>query len=373
MKVLVLNAGSSSLKYRLFADEKEIGAGVVERIGEPGGVKDHMEALKRAQKRLVSGGSLDSFDSLDAVGHRVVHGGEKFTKPAVVDDALIEALKELVPLAPLHNPANIEGILTMRKIAPQIPQVAVFDTAFHQSMPKEAFLYAIPLDLYDRYAIRRYGFHGTSHSYVSKEAANILGRPLESLNLITMHLGNGASACAVQNGRSIDTSMGFTPLEGLVMGTRCGDLDPEIPLFLREKGLEAETILNRQSGLKGLCGYNDMREVEELAAKGSEEAETALKLYSRRIRKYIGAYAALLGKVDALVFTAGIGENSAKVRELSCSGLDMFGIELDSKKNSTGEVEISTDSSPAKIFVIETDEELEIARQTEALLSDARL
>ncbi len=373
MKVLVLNAGSSSLKYRLFDAGREIGSGVIERIGEQGGVKDHMEALKIAQDRMGADGVLSSFDSLDAVGHRVVHGGEKFTQPAVVDDELIDVLKKLVPLAPLHNPANIEGILTMRKIAPKIPQVAVFDTAFHQSMPKESFLYAIPLELYDRYAIRRYGFHGTSHSYVCKEAAKLLGRPPESLNLITLHLGNGASACAVESGRSIDTSMGFTPLEGLVMGTRCGDIDPQIPLFLNGKGVDAEEVLNRRSGLKGLCGHNDMREVLKLADEGFADAKTALSIYTRRIRKYIGAYAALLGRVDAVVFTAGIGEKSPKVRELSCRGLEGFGIELDSTKNSTGEVEISIESGPVKIFVIKTDEELEIARQTEALLSDARL
>lgn len=373
MRVLVLNAGSSSLKYRLFDCEKEIGAGVVERIGEPGGVKDHMEALKIAQERLESDGALDSFDSLDAVGHRVVHGGERFTRPALVDEGLIEALEELVPLAPLHNPANIEGILTMRKIAPKTPQVAVFDTAFHQSMPKEAYLYAIPLEFYERYAIRRYGFHGASHAYVCKEAAKLLGRPPASLNMITLHLGNGASACAVEGGRSVDTSMGFTPLEGLVMGTRCGDIDPQIPLFLNEKGVDVQELLNRRSGLKGLCGHNDMREVLKLADEGCDDAKIALEIYTRRIRKYIGAYAALLGRVDALVFTAGIGEKSPEVRELSCRGLEGFGIEIDLSKNRAGETEISKEAGRVKIFVVKTDEELEIARQTEALLSDARL
>ncbi|BBG66118.1 acetate kinase [Hydrogenimonas sp.] len=374
MKVLVLNAGSSSLKYRLFVDEKQVAYGAVERIGESeSGIKNHMEALKVVGKRLRSSGVVGSFDSLDAVGHRVVHGGEKFTDPVLVDEKVIEALRELIPLAPLHNPANIEGILTMRKIAPDVPQVAVFDTAFHQSMPKEAFLYAIPLELYSSYGIRRYGFHGTSHSYIFAEAAKLLGRPRESLNVITLHLGNGASACAIENGRSIDTSMGFTPLEGLVMGTRCGDLDPEIPLFLEEKGVDAGKILNKESGLKGLCGYNDMREVEKSAADKSAEAQTALKIYSRRVRKYIGAYFALLGRVDAVVFTAGIGENSPKIREMVCSGLENLGIELDMAKNRAGETDISKDTSRSRIFVIKTDEELQIARETEALLSDGRL
>ena len=373
MKILVLNAGSSSLKYRLFENEKKVAGGIVERIGEKGGVKDHTEALAMAEKRLKESGAVLSFASLDAVGHRVVHGGEKFTGPAVVDEALIETLKGLIPLAPLHNPANIEGIVTMRKIAPHVPQVAVFDTAFHQSMPKEAFLYAIPLEMYRRYGIRRYGFHGTSHCYVAKEAAKLLQRPLGELNIITLHIGNGASACAIEGGRSIDTSMGFTPLEGLVMGTRCGDLDPEIPIFLQERGVDAAELLNKESGLKGLCGRSDMREVERLAAEGDKDAVTALELFARRIRKYIGAYAALLGRVDAVVFTAGIGENSSKVRESACRGLERFGIELDSDKNLEHRTEISTERSAVKLLVIPTDEELEIARQTGALLSDDRL
>ncbi len=372
MKILVLNAGSSSLKYKLFDGGKAVTGGEVERIGQSGGVKDHTEALAIAEKRLEKSGALLSFSSLDGVGHRVVHGGEKFTGPALVDDTLIERLKELIPLAPLHNPANIEGIVTMRRVVPHIPQVAVFDTAFHQSMPKEAFLYAIPLETYRRYGIRRYGFHGTSHHYVAKEAAKFLKKPLDELNIITLHIGNGASACAIEGGRSIDTSMGFTPLEGLVMGTRCGDLDPEIPLFLQKRGVDADALLNRESGLKGLCGESDMREVERLAAGGDQDAVTALELFARRIRKYIGAYAALLGRVDALVFTAGIGENSSVVRELSCMGLERFGIALDGGRNEEGRKEISAEGSSTKILVIPTDEELEIARETETLLNSLR-
>ncbi len=373
MKILVLNAGSSSLKYRLFYEKKDVGGGIVESIGESGEAKDHMEALKLAETRLRSSGLIDRFDSLDAVGHRVVHGGDKFTEPVIVDTALIDALNGLKSLAPLHNPANIEGILTMQKIAPSVLQVAVFDTAFHQSMPKEAFLYAIPLELYQRYAIRRYGFHGISHSYVSKVAAGLLKKPLNRLNAITLHLGSGASVCAIKGGRSIDTSMGFTPLEGLVMGTRCGDLDPEIPLFLQKKGVDVEKILNEESGLKGLCGHSDMREVERLAEKKDKNAQMALELFARRVRKYIGAYFTLLKKVDALVFTAGIGENSTVIREMVCRGLNGLGIVLDMERNSRAETVISSDSSRTKIFVIHTDEELEIARQTEAFLSGNRL
>lgn len=373
MKILVLNAGSSSLKYRLFSNREEAAGGVVERIGEPEGVKDHMEALKIAEREILSSGIVKRFGDLDGVGHRVVHGGERFSRAALIDSSVLEALKELVSLAPLHNRANIEGIETMKKLAPGVAQVAVFDTAFHQSLSEEAFLYAVPIEIYREFGVRRYGFHGTSHLYVAKEAAKLLGAPLKELNIITLHLGNGASACAIEGGRSVDTSMGFTPLEGLVMGTRCGDLDPHIPLFLQEKGLDAAKILNSESGLKGLCGRNDMREVERMAQEGDEKAILALKIFVRRVKKYIGAYSAILGRVDALVFTAGIGENSPLVRSLCCEGLEGLGFVLDEERNRNLRSVVSSQESSVKILVIQTDEELEIALQTEALLREDRL
>jgi len=373
MKILVLNAGSSSLKYKLYQELKEVAEGHIEHIGEQNGPKDHRDALLNVEKALMKSGSMESFGELDAVGHRVVHGGEKFVEPVRIDDRVVEAIRALIPLAPLHNPANLQGIELMRKLIPETPQVAVFDTAFHQSMDREAYLYAIPLALYVTYGIRRYGFHGTSHAYVAKEAAALLQKPLERLDLITLHLGNGASACAIRNGRSIETSMGFTPLEGLVMGTRCGDIDPEIPIFLQKEGMDADTLLNKESGLKGLCGYNDVRTIEKMAEAGDETARTALKIFARRIKKYIGAYTALLGNVDAVVFTAGIGEHSAGVRRMVCEGLEHLGICLDDKKNRKNANIVSTEGSDVKILVIPTDEALEIARQTETVLSVHKL
>ncbi|WP_456381127.1 acetate/propionate family kinase [Hydrogenimonas sp.] len=369
MKILVLNSGSSSLKYKLFEDRRSMAEGVIERIGEEGGVKNHHEALESVEKDLVERGVLASFGELDAVGHRVVHGGEKFVRPTRIDAEVIEAIRELIPLAPLHNPANLEGIETMAKKAPLLPQVAVFDTAFHQTMPEEAYLYAIPIELYEKEGIRRYGFHGTSHRYVAERAAERLGKPLERVNLITLHLGNGASACAVENGRSVDTSMGFTPLAGLVMGTRCGDLDPEIPILMERKGMDADKVLNKRSGLKGLCGENDVRTIRAAMLSGDAAAERALKIYAYRIRHYVGAYFAVLGRVDALVFTAGVGEHSAYVRGAVCEGLEHLGIRIDESRNERGERDIAADDSPVRVFVIPTDEELEIAIQTEAVLN----
>ncbi len=373
MKILVLNAGSSSLKFALFEGGRRLGGGVVERIGERDGVKDHREALEIVERRVAEDGLLHSFDELDAAGHRVVHGGERFTRPVRIDEEVIGAIRATIPLAPLHNPANLEGIESMAAKVPTLPQVAVFDTAFHQTMAPEAYLYAIPRELYERYGIRRYGFHGTSHLHVAKRAAQILGRPLDTLNLVTLHLGNGASACAIRRGESIETSMGFTPLEGLVMGTRCGDLDPQIPLFLQRKGMDAEALLNNRSGLKGLCGENDMRRIEAMAREGENEALEAMRIFARRVRKYIGAYSALLDGVDALVFTAGIGEHSAPIRQMACGGLEHLGIELDEERNEKGERRIGTDRSRVEVLVVPTDEELEIASQTEAVLSRSRL
>jgi acetate kinase len=387
-RVLVLNTGSSSVKFQLFDmdDRAVLLSGQLERIGEEasrltwtakGGdpastderVADHREALARIFEVLTARGGVA--DQLAGIGHRVVHGGERFSAPALIDDQVVEAIREQVPLAPLHNPANLLGIETALATFPDTPQVAVFDTAFHRTMPPRAHRYALPRDLADRLGIRRYGFHGTSHAYVSRLAAAHLGKPLAELNLLTMHLGNGASVAAVAGGRCVDTSMGFTPLEGLVMGTRTGDLDPAVVLYLqREAGMsldQVDELLNKQSGLKGLTGVNDMREIQRRAAAGDDAAREAFDLYCYRIRKYAGAYAAALGHLDALVFTAGIGEHSAVVRAGVCDGLERFGVRLDPARNhlpSNGPRTVSSDDSTVAVLVVPTDEELEIAEQT---------
>jgi acetate kinase len=394
MRIIVINSGSSSIKYEIFDRNglQVMAKGLLERIGAqdsrlthsrliPSGtweeviearpVKDHLEGFSfilDVNTRMRSGkGPSDVF----GVGHRVVHGGEKFTEPAIIDDTALAAIEALKDLAPLHNPANVTGIRVMRDLLPQVPQVAVFDTAFHQTMPQRAFHYALPAAFYKDHAVRRYGFHGSSHSYVAREAARYLGVPLEQLNLITLHLGNGASAAAIERGRSIDTSMGMTPLEGLVMGTRCGDLDPAVPFYLQRKTdrpfMEIEHILNRESGLKGICGRNDMREIQRSAAEGDAQAALALDMFCYRIRKYIGAYYAALGSVDAVIFTGGIGENSAPVRAGSCKGLSALGISIDARRNTEaagGIAHIHAAWSRVQILVISTNEELEIAQQT---------
>ncbi len=321
-------------------------------------------------------GAITSIDELDAVGHRVVHGGSTFDQPTLVTQKVINTIHDLIPLAPLHNPANLEGIIVLQKLHPSLPQVAVFDTAFHQSMPPSAYLYPLPYTLYQKSGIRRYGFHGTSHAFVAKETARIIGEDLEELNLITLHLGNGASAAAIQAGKSIDTSMGLTPLEGLMMGTRCGDIDPAIIPFIShnlELDIDAiDAILNKESGLKGICGSNDMREVVERSEQDDKMSRLALEMYAYRIKKYIGAYSAALGRVDAVIFTGGIGENAAKVRELVCEGLnESIGLKLDQVKNrqkSTQNRSIHDAESRIKLFVIRTNEELEIALQTEGII-----
>jgi acetate kinase len=312
---------------------------------------------------------------ISAIGHRVVHGGETFHSPTIIDEKVIAAIKENMRLAPLHNPPNLMGIEVARSIFPDSPQVAVFDTAFHQTIPMKAFLYAIPYKLYEKNGIRRYGFHGTSHAYVAERAAAYLGRPLSELNLITVHLGNGASMAALKNGKCMDTTMGMTPLEGLVMGTRSGDVDPALPFFLADHlGMSLKDIdglLNKDSGLKGMCGTNDMREVMEKKDAGDVRAKIALEVYTYRIKKYIGAYFAALESLDALIFTAGIGENSPYIRELCCSGLQKLGIEIDPEKNrNTGEGmrEISTPGSEIKILVVPTNEELKIAQETKKVI-----
>jgi len=364
--VFVLNAGSSSIKYTVL--EVEEGAvladGIVERIGVPGGVPDHATALATVLAEIGD-------RAIDAVGHRVVHGGERFTEATVIDDDVEAAIEQLIELAPLHNPAGLAGIRAARSALPDVPQVAVFDTAFHATIPVEAATYAIDADLAARHGIRRYGFHGTSYQYVSRVAAETLGRPIADLRMVVLHLGNGASAAAIHGGRSVDTSMGLTPLEGLVMGTRSGDLDPAIPFQLhRVAGLsidELDDLLNRRSGMLGLSGHADMREVIDAADAGDGRAALALEVYLHRIRHYIGAYAAVLGGLDALVFTAGVGENSDVVRAGAVRGLEFLGITIDPAANAargdTARV-ISAAGSGVAVMVVPTDEELEIARQT---------
>ena len=400
MKVLVINSGSSSIKYQLFdmRDQSVLASGLLEQIGETESrltqvtrdaqgemektekkqaVKNHQEGFELIGQVLGESGALQDTGELYGIGHRVVHGGEKFREPTIINQEVIETIRELIPLAPLHNPSNLLGIEVALKAAPNVPQVAVFDTAFHQSIPPHAFHYALPQKFYKTLQVRRYGFHGTSHGYVAKMAALYLKRPLQSLNLITLHLGNGASIAAIKNGACIDTSMGMTPLEGLIMGTRCGDMDPAIIFYLSRKtgqsNDELESLLNKQSGLKGICDANDMREIGQLAAQGSASARLAIDMYCYRIKKYIGAYVAALGGLDALVFTAGIGENAADIRARSCEDLNCLGIEIDPQKNtqrSPDVLEIHSLKSTVKVLVIPTNEELEIAIQTVDRLQD---
>ncbi len=394
MKVLVINSGSSSIKYQLFdmLDKSVLAAGLLEQVGEAASrlthhfrdvhgamlktvktqpVENHQAGFELMATVLKESGTLGESAELYGIGHRVVHGGEKYHEPTRINPEVIETIRQLIPLAPLHNPPNLLGIEVALAAAPQVPQVAVFDTAFHQSIPPWAFHYALPQHLYEEHHVRRYGFHGTSHGYVAKQAALHLNSPLESLNLITLHLGNGASVTAIENGRSIDTSMGLTPLEGLIMGTRSGDIDPAIIFYLGSQAGyaadEVESLLNKQSGLKGICGVNDMREISRLANKGNETAKLAIDMYCYRIKKYIGAYYAALGRVDALVFTGGIGENAADIRSRCCAGLSRLAIEVDENKNgrqTRGIFEIQSPKTPIKVLVIPTNEELEIAEQT---------
>ncbi|HEY8473260.1 MAG TPA: acetate kinase [Natronosporangium sp.] len=368
-RILVVNCGSSSVKYRLFDGDDTVSHGVVERIGEPGSdVPDHHHALQRAL------GELD-LTGLAAIGHRVVHGGLRFSQPTIIDDEVVKAIEALVPLAPLHNPPNLAGIAAARALLPDPPQVAVFDTAFHRTLPPVAATYAIDAELAGRHGIHRYGFHGTSHAYVARRTAELLGRPLAELNLITLHLGNGASACAVAGGRSVATSMGLTPLEGLVMGTRSGDLDPAIVFHLhRAAGLsidQLDELLNHRSGLLGLAGVNDMRELLAARALGDESAILAFDVYCHRIKSYVGAYYALLGRVDAITFTAGVGENAGEVRAAALAGLERLGIAVDPRRNRENASVISPPGAEVAVCVVATDEEHEIATQTRAAI-DAR-
>jgi acetate kinase len=376
-RVLVLNSGSSSLKYQLLdmADGSRPASGIVERIGEQGSVADHSEALGVVSKELSARGlGLDS-PELAAVGHRVVHGGTRFTEPTLITDEVVAEIEKLVPLAPLHNPANVIGIKVARELRPDLPQVAVFDTAFHSTMPEAAARYAIDRATADRYGVRRYGFHGTSHAYVSRATAKLLGKQPSEVNVVVLHLGNGASASAVRRGVCVDTSMGLTPLEGLVMGTRSGDIDPAVIFHLSRVGAmeidEIDDLLNKRSGLVGLCGDNDMREIGRRMAEGDSSAQLAFDIYVHRLRKYVGAYSAVLGRVDAIAFTAGVGENSAAVREAALRGLEPLGIEIDAVRNAVrGTVArvVSTETSRVAVAVVPTDEELEIAQQAYSLV-----
>ncbi|MFG3547314.1 acetate kinase [Streptomyces sp. NPDC047725] len=397
-RILVLNSGSSSVKYQLLdmRDGGRLAVGLVERIGEetsrlrhtPAGgesreweepVADHDAALKAMAAELAKDGlGLDS-PELAAIGHRVVHGGLRFTEPTVIDDAVLAEIERLIPVAPLHNPANLTGIRTAQALRPDLPQVAVFDTAFHTTMPESAARYAIDVETADAHRVRRYGFHGTSHAYVSRRTAELLGRAPEDVNVIVLHLGNGASASAVRGGRCVDTSMGLTPLEGLVMGTRSGDMDPAVIFHLMRVGGmsadEIDTLLNKRSGLIGLCGDNDMREIRRRIDAGDERARLAFDIYVHRLKKYIGAYYAVLGRVDAVAFTAGVGENAAPVREAAVAGLEQLGLAVDGALNAArgeGARLISPSSARVAVAVVPTDEEMEIATQTYALVEKER-
>lgn len=382
MRVLVLNSGSSSLKYQLFdmADRTLIAGGAAERIGQSASdVSDHAAALDQIAGVLEDVGTPEDGSELLAIGHRVVHGGEVFREPCLIDARVIEAIRGLSSLAPLHNPSNLLGIELAMSRRPDVPQVAVFDTAFHHSIPPRAYRYAVPEAWYRSHGVRRYGFHGTSVAYVAKQAARELGRPLEELNLIVLHLGNGASATAIENGKSVDTSMGMTPLEGLVMGTRGGDVDPGVILhLLRETGMSIEEVdaaLNGESGLVGLCGVGDMRDVLERGSAGDPRARLALDVYIYRLRKYIGAYIAALSHVDGIVFTAGVGENSAEIRARACQGLEGLGVQLDEARNrarAKGVRAIHRERAPVAVLVVPTHEELEIAEQTLQCIQKAR-
>ena len=400
MKILVINCGSSSIKYQLFSMEDELAmvSGLAQRIGEAQGklshnkfpdteqaltivnedpIPDHNSGMNTIVSLLTEKeyGVIEDASDISAVGHRVVHGGERFRAPVLIDDEVIKAIEETIPLAPLHNPANLMGIRVAKTLIPQAPQVAIFDTAFHQTMPPRAYHYSLPYKYYEELGVRRYGFHGTSHRYVAKEAARLMGRPLLELNLMTIHLGSGASTCAIEKGRSVDTSMGMTPVAGIIMGTRSGNIDPGIIFYLaKRKGMtleDLEHVLTHESGLKGICGLNDVRDIHNKATEGDKRAQLALDMFVYRIKKYIGNYLAILGRLDGIVFTAGIGEHDVKIRERCCEKLERLGILIDQEKNKAQKeepFEISKAESSVKVLVIPTNEELEIAQQTKELL-----
>lgn len=386
-KVIAINAGSSSLKFQLFEmpSEEVLTKGLVERIGfedaiftisvngekkkEVLPIVDHAVAVKMLLDKLTNYGIIKSLDEIEVIGHRVVHGGEKFSDSVLITDEVIQTIEELCELAPLHNPANLTGIRAFKEVLPNVPAVAVFDTAFHQTMPEKSFLYSLPYEYYEKFGIRKYGFHGTSHKYVSQRAAELLGRPIEQLRLITCHLGNGVSIAAVEGGKSIDTSMGFTPLAGVAMGTRSGNIDPAlIPYIMEKTGKTAEEvihILNKKSGLLGISGFSsDLRDIEQAAEEGNERAKLALDVFAGRIHKYIGSYAARMHGIDAIIFTAGIGENSDVIRARVLTGLEFMGVYWDPALNQVRgeEAFINYPHSPVKVLVIPTNEEVMIAR-----------
>ncbi len=395
MKILVINAGSSSLKYQLIDTEKgeALAKGLCERIGIDGSnlqhtnvekdsktkiekpMKDHADAIRMVVDALVDPeiGVISSMDEINAVGHRVVHGAEEFADSCIITEAVMKALEKCTPLAPLHNPPNITGIEACSKIMPDVPQVGVFDTAFHQTMPKMAFMYALPYEYYEKYGIRKYGFHGTSHKYVSMKAAEMLGKPIEELKIITCHLGNGSSVTAVDHGKSVDTSMGFTPLDGLPMGTRTGSMDPAVVTYLIDQGMssdEVNALMNKKSGVLGVSGVSsDFRDLLEAADNGNERAALAMDMFTYSVKKLIGAYAAAMGGVDAVVFTAGVGENNGYTRAEAVKGLEFMGIKIDPEANdSRGLKDISAPDATVKTLVIPTNEELMIAIDTQRLV-----
>ncbi len=395
MKVLVVNCGSSSIKYQLFQmeDESVLAKGLVERIGlegsvlthEPVGkdktvinadIKNHTIGISLVLDALVDAkhGVISSMKEIDAIGHRGVHAGEKFSDSVLVTPSVIKAIEECIEMAPLHNPPNISGINACSELMPNVPQVAVFDTAFHQTMPKKAYMYALPYEAYEKHGIRRYGFHGTSHKYVSQKVAELMGKDYKDLKIITCHLGNGSSIAAIQNGQCIDTSMGFTPLAGLVMGTRCGNIDPAIiPFLMKKENMtidEVDNYINKKSGVLGISGVSsDFRDIEKAAASGNERAQLALDIFIYEVVKCIGSYAAAMNGVDAIVFTAGVGENSISMREEIANGVEYLGTKIDNEKNNVRgkEREISVDGSKVKVFIIPTNEELVIARDTKRI------
>lgn len=392
MKVLVINCGSSSLKYQLIdmSNESVQAVGLVERIGIEGSVikheipgmdkvviekplKDHKDAINLVLESLVDAnhGAIKSMEEISAIGHRVVHGGEKFASSVVITDEVIKAIEDCIDLAPLHNPPNLIGINACKEILPSVPMVGVFDTAFHQTMPESSYLYGLPYEYYEKHGVRRYGFHGTSHKYVTQRASALLEKDVKDLKIVTCHLGNGASVAAVENGVCVDTSMGLTPLEGLIMGTRCGDMDPAIVAFVMEKEnltiAQMNDVMNKKSGVLGISGVSsDFRDIEGAAEEGNKRAQIALDTYYKRVKKYIGAYMAEMGGADAIVFTAGLGENSIAAREIICSGMEAMGISIDKEANNVRGKEkvVSTLDSKIKVLVIPTNEELMIARDT---------
>ena len=391
MKVLVVNCGSSSIKYQLINMENEevMAKGYLEKIGLPDSflthkvngekyriekvITNHEEGIKLVLDQLLDEnyGVIKDLKEIDAVGHRVVHGGEKFSDSVIITDEVIDAMKECIPLAPLHNPAGITGIEACKKVLPNVPMVGVFDTAFHQTIPEEAYIYAIPYEYYEKYRIRKYGFHGTSHKFVSRRVAELMGKPVEDLKIITCHLGQGGSLCAVKGGKSVDTSMGLTPLAGIPMGTRCGDIDPSIVTFLmKQENLtpdEMDTILNKKSGKLGISGVSfDDRDIEKAAAEGNQRAKLAIDTFAYQVLGFIGRYAAQMNGVDVITFAGGVGENGPEVRSKICNALEFLGVKIDEEKNKVRgkECEISTPDSKVKVYIVPTDEELMIARDT---------